>query len=44
MPPISTNDYIFLKDVDDYKLPEYNNDYSIYQKVLKKRIFWIGKK
>lgn len=44
MPPISTNEYILLKDVDDYKLPEYINDYSIYQKVLKKRIFWIGKK
>lgn len=44
MPPISTNEYTFLKDVDDYKLPEYTNDYSIYQNVLKKRIFWIGKK
>lgn len=43
MPPISSNEYTFLNDVDNYKLPQYNNDYSIWQKILRKKIFWIGK-
>lgn len=43
MPPISSNEYTFLDDADNYKLPQYNNDYSIYQEILRKRIFWIGK-
>lgn len=44
MPAISSNKYTFLKDLEQYKMPMYVNDYSKLQKLLSKKLFWIGKR
>lgn len=44
MPPISTNKYHFLTNLDNYPMPEYVNDYSLIKRYLSRKYFWIGKK